>query len=98
VVGQSRAKEEGDRLRLSKAVTVGQAATDFGVTSATVRNWIRKGYLQAIRLPSGHHRIPESEVTRMLDKLFSIPVPVEETEERRVAADSVKNDEWGPAV
>jgi excisionase family DNA binding protein len=78
------------------AVSVGKAAEEFGVSSATVRNWVEKGYLQAIRLPSGHRRIPESEVRRMLGLLFQVPTPTEETEERRVEATAV--EEWGPAV
>jgi len=32
----------------------------------TVKAWIRRGAVQAIRLPSGHYRIPHRELERLL--------------------------------
>lgn len=46
-------------------VSTGVVARRLGVTVNTVKNWIRKGILQGIRLPSGHYRIPLSELERL---------------------------------
>jgi len=45
--------------------TTGQVARAMGVTINTVKSWIRRGQLEAIRLPSGHYRIPVAELERL---------------------------------
>ena len=35
------------------------------MTINTVKAWIRRGQLEAVRLPSGHHRIPATELERL---------------------------------
>jgi len=35
---------------------VGQAAGRLGVHENTIRNWIERGILRAVRLPGSHHR------------------------------------------
>ena len=62
----------GEELR-----SVGFAAEQFQVSSGTVRNWIAKGYLKAVALPSGVRRIPESEIDRLVAEMFSLPKPVD---------------------
>lgn len=47
-------------------VTTGEVARALGVTINTVKSWIRAGTLEALRLPSGHHRIPSSELDRLI--------------------------------
>lgn len=47
-------------------VTTGDVARALGVSPNTVKSWIRKGELEAVRLPSGHHRIPRGEVDRIV--------------------------------
>jgi excisionase family DNA binding protein len=43
-----------------------EAAYILGVTTETLRRWEKLGLLKARRLPSGHMRIPKSEVGRLL--------------------------------
>jgi excisionase family DNA binding protein len=44
----------------------GQVAASLGVTINTVKNWARAGKIRAVRLPSGHYRIPAGELDRLL--------------------------------
>ena len=51
---------------MTEHVTVGYVARCCGVSNTTVLRWIEKGLLQAIRLPSGHYRIGEKDLTGFL--------------------------------
>lgn len=46
-------------------LTSGDVARALGVTINTVKSWIRKGQLSAVRLPSGHYRISRVELERI---------------------------------
>lgn len=46
-------------------LSTGDVARALGVTLNTVKAWIRSGQLDAVRLPSGHHRIPAGELDRI---------------------------------
>lgn len=47
-------------------VTTGDVARALGVSLNTVKGWIRTGDMEAVRLPSGHFRIPRRELDRIL--------------------------------
>lgn len=47
-------------------LTTGKVAGALGVTINTVKNWVAAGRITAVRLPSGHYRIPRSELERLL--------------------------------
>lgn len=47
-------------------LTVRAAATRLGVNYSTLKQWIYKGTVRTSRTDGGHHRIPESEVERLL--------------------------------
>jgi excisionase family DNA binding protein len=82
-------------------LSMGQAAKQLHVSSGTVRNWIEKGYISAVRYPSGQRRIPESEVTKLLTRMFEIPSQLDEevvASPPRHRGRRVEPDEWGPAV
>lgn len=81
--------------------SVGFAAEQLQVSTGTVRNWIDKGYLRAVRLPSGHRKLPESEISRLLSKMFELPTQLEEESLEpapRRRRQEVPPDEWGPAI
>src|SRR5271170_6382393 len=42
------------------------AALQLGVSFPTIKQWIYKKKIRSIRTAGGHHRIPESEVDRLL--------------------------------
>lgn len=52
-------EEEMKLLKPSKVAKL------LGVDTHTIYRWIEKGYIAAIRLPSGQLRIPSSEVERI---------------------------------
>ncbi len=47
-------------------LTISEVAKALKLTDATIRNWIERGHIQAVRLPSGIYRIAQSEVDRVL--------------------------------
>jgi molybdopterin-binding protein len=54
------AKEEGVLLKLR------EAALELGVSFPTIKQWIYKKKIRSIKTAGGHHRIPQSEVDRLL--------------------------------
>jgi excisionase family DNA binding protein len=56
IVGQS------DRARKGSYLTVGQAADRLNCHPSSIRYYVDNGTLQAVRLPSGHRRIPLSSI------------------------------------
>lgn len=52
---------------MEKLLKVGEVARRLNVSRHTVLNWIKRGKIKAIRLPSGRYRIPESEVEKILE-------------------------------
>jgi molybdopterin-binding protein len=47
-------------------LTVREAATRLGVSYSTLKQWVYKGSVRTVRTGGGHHRVPESEVDRLL--------------------------------
>jgi molybdopterin-binding protein len=47
-------------------VTPREAASQLGVSYATLKQWIYKGSVRTRRTPGGHHRIPMTEIDRLL--------------------------------
>ena len=53
-------REREDLLKLR------DAALQLGISFPTIKQWIYKKKIRSIRTAGGHHRIPESEVDRLL--------------------------------
>lgn len=84
-----------------KLLSVGDAAEQLQISPGTVRNWIDKGYIAGVRLPSGHRKVPESEIAKLLTRMFEIPAQLDEdvvAPPPRRRGRRVEPDEWGPAV
>jgi len=45
---------------------VPEAARELGVSYPTLKQWIYKGKIGTVRTAGGHHRVPRSEVDRLL--------------------------------
>ncbi len=52
-----------------KLLTTSEFAKTFNVTRHAVAKWIREGRINAIKLPGGRYRIPESEVEKLWKSL-----------------------------
>ena len=44
------------------------AALQLGVSFPTIKQWIYRGKLKTAKTPGGHHRVPESEIDRLIPK------------------------------
>ena len=42
------------------------AASQLGISVPTVKQWIYKKKIRSVQTPGGHHRIPQSELDRLL--------------------------------
>ena len=45
-----------------------EAAKILGISYPTLKQWIYRGKIRTAKTPGGHHRVPESEIDRMLPK------------------------------
>lgn len=57
--GKSK-RETGALLKLR------EAALELGVSFPTIKQWIYKKKIRSVRTAGGHHRIPQSEVDKLL--------------------------------
>lgn len=58
--GAKAATPKGDMLHLR------DAALQLGISFPTIKQWIYKKKIRSIRTVGGHHRIPQSEIDRLL--------------------------------
>ena len=54
-------------------LAVREAATRLGVSYPTLKQWIYKGSVRTTQTAGGHHRVSESEVTRLLGQQGRLP-------------------------
>jgi excisionase family DNA binding protein len=57
--------ETAENMHSSRLLSPAEAAGRLGVVTRTLANWDRAGKITARRLPGGHRRYPESEVTAL---------------------------------
>ena len=51
------------------------AARALGISYASMKHWIYEGKLKSVQTPGGHHRIPESEIDRLVPPLTPVALP-----------------------
>jgi molybdopterin-binding protein len=54
---------------MPKLYTPRDAAQVLGTSYASLKQWIYHGKLKSVQTPGGHHRIPESEIDRLLPRI-----------------------------
>jgi excisionase family DNA binding protein len=57
-------------------ISLREAAERLGVHENTVRNWIDRGVIVGLRLPTGTRRLPVAEVERLEREMFAMPTSV----------------------
>jgi molybdopterin-binding protein len=60
---------------MPKLYTPRDAAQVLGMSYSSLKQWIYQGKLKSIQTPGGHHRIPESEIDRLLPRTTSKGAP-----------------------
>jgi molybdopterin-binding protein len=53
---------------LQKLLPPREAANVLGVSYPTLKQWIYHGKIKSVKTPGGHHRVPESEIDRLIPK------------------------------
>src|SRR6202000_602968 len=51
---------------MASLLTPREASLRLGISSPTVKQWLYRGKLKAVKTPGGHYRIPESELDSLL--------------------------------
>src|SRR5262244_2453341 len=61
-------RKDGRRLSNSNGelLKLGEAALELRISYPTIKQWIYKRKIKSVRTAGGHHRIPQSEVDRLL--------------------------------
>ena len=62
---------DGESMERPKLYTARDAAQVLGVSYASLKQWIYQGKLKTVKTQGGHHRIPETEIDRLLPKKMS---------------------------
>jgi len=53
---------------VQKLLSPREAANILGISYPTLKQWIYHGKLKTAKTPGGHHRVPESEIDRLIPK------------------------------
>ena len=62
-----------------------EAALELRVSFPTIKQWIYKRKIRSVRTPGGHHRIPQSEIDRLLFRTRAKTGPERALVSRRVS-------------
>ena len=79
---------EKSRPKAEQLLRLPDAASQLGISLPTIKQWIYKKKLNSITTTGGHHRIPQSEVDRLL---FKVRARTEKDNKRVVRGVSGRN-------
>ncbi|MBX6360652.1 excisionase family DNA-binding protein [Pseudacidobacterium ailaaui] len=63
---------------MESLLTPREAALRLGISYPTIKQWLYRGKIHAVRTPGGHYRIPEAELDGMLHKTQKPETPKRE--------------------
>jgi molybdopterin-binding protein len=55
---------------MQKLLPPREAANILGISYPTLKQWIYRSKIKTVKTPGGHHRVPESEIDRLIPKKF----------------------------
>jgi molybdopterin-binding protein len=55
---------------MQKLLAPREAANILGISYPTLKQWIYRGKIKTAKTPGGHHRVPESEIDRLIPTSF----------------------------
>ncbi len=53
---------------MQKLLAPREAANVLGISYPTLKQWIYHGKIKSVKTPGGHHRVPESEIDRLIPR------------------------------
>ncbi len=53
---------------MQKLLAPREAANVLGISYPTLKQWIYQGKIKSVKTPGGHHRVPESEIDRLIPR------------------------------
>jgi molybdopterin-binding protein len=62
-----------------------EVALQLGISFPTIKQWIYSRKIKSVRTPGGHHRIPQSEIDRLLFRTRGKTAPERRAVMRRVS-------------
>jgi molybdopterin-binding protein len=60
---------------MAKLYTPRDAAQVLGISYSSLKQWIYQGRIKSVQTAGGHHRIPETEVDRLLPRIVASGPP-----------------------
>ena len=79
-MGKARSRAKNEVL-----LKLDEAASDLRISYPTIKQWIYKRKIKSVKTAGGHHRIPQSEVDRLLYRTRAKTVPERDSLIRRVS-------------
>ena len=79
---QKNGKSEGN---IEELLRLRNAALQLGISFPTIKQWIYKKEIRSNQTAGGHHRIPQSELDRLLLRTHGKTEPQRKEEARRVS-------------
>lgn len=78
-------RSDRSELRTEELLKLRDAALQLRISFPTIKQWIYKKKIRSIRTAGGHHRIPQTEVDRLLFRTRGKTAPEREEVVRRVS-------------
>ena len=78
-------KNRKSGLKGGELLKLRDAALQLGISFPTIKQWIYKNKIRSAQTAGGHHRIPQSEVDRLLFRIRGKTQPERKAKIRRVS-------------
>jgi excisionase family DNA binding protein len=81
-----------------RLLKIGEASQMLNLSPQTLRDWVDRGWIECVRLPSGHRRFRESDIKEIIyknrNKILEKYLPIKILFVKKDDIDRVKNDEY----